>query len=66
MAIKYFVGDKLISAADVPAYSGRQIVAYCVSTDTKPVHMGDCDILYEKDTKKTYIYDAGRSEWMEM
>lgn len=65
MAVKYFVGDKLISEASVPAYSGRQVVAYGMSTDTKPAHMNDCDIYYEKDTGKLYIYDIDTAAWLE-
>lgn len=64
MAIKYFVGDKLISEVDVPAYSGSQVVAYGMSTDAKPEHMNDCDIFYEKDTGKVYIYDTDTVAWI--
>lgn len=65
MAVKYFVGDKLISEKAVPSYTGRQITAYGLSTDTKPEHMGDCDVFYEKDTAKLYIYDSDSNTWME-
>ena len=65
MAIKYFVGNKLISEADVPAYSGSQVTAFGMSTDAKPEHMNDCDFFYEKDTGKVYIYDTDTTAWLE-
>lgn len=65
MAIKYFVDGKLISGVDVPAYSGRQVVAFGMSTEAKPSHMNDCDIFIEKDTGKMYLYDTDTGAWYE-
>lgn len=38
---------------------------YGLSTDTKPVDVGNASTFYEMDTKRLYMFDAQNDIWLE-
>lgn len=51
-----------------PAYrdpAKEEIVAVCISTDTKPVDVANGSIMIEMDTSKVYFYNEDGTTWEE-
>lgn len=55
----------MITISKTAGNSAKVCDMYGLSTDTKPVDVGNASTFYEMDTKKLFMFDAENGVWLE-